>query len=108
MPWCEGVSGYGIDEKIDLSVNAKKLLIISGYVSAKRPYLFKSNSRPKKLAVYFKNSNITKEYSLEDSPNPQIVSRNVRNFVEKSHEKQAAFCSFSSSIFCSRRVSALM
>ena len=73
MPWCEGVSSYGIDEKIDLRVNAKKLLIISGYVSAKRPYLFKSNSRPKKLAVYFKNSNITKEYSLEDSPNPQII-----------------------------------
>lgn len=38
----------------------------------------------------------------------QIASRFVRNFSEKSHSNQAAFCSFSKSIFCSRRVSALM
>ena len=38
----------------------------------------------------------------------EIVSRFVRNFSEKSHSNQAAFCSFSNSIFCSRRVSALM
>ena len=38
----------------------------------------------------------------------QIVSRFVRNFIEKSHSNQAAFCSFSHSIFCSRSVSALM
>ena len=37
-----------------------------------------------------------------------IASRFVRNFSEKSHSNQAAFCSFSKSIFCSRRVSALM
>lgn len=38
----------------------------------------------------------------------KIASRFVRNFTEKSHANQAAFCSFSHSIFCSRRVSALM
>ena len=38
----------------------------------------------------------------------KIASRFVRNFSEKSHSNQAAFCSFSKSIFCSRRVSALM
>ena len=37
-----------------------------------------------------------------------IASRIVRNFFEKSHANQAAFCSLSHSIFCSRRVSALM
>ena len=38
----------------------------------------------------------------------KIASRFVRNFSEKSHSNQAAFCSFSKSIFCSRGVSALM
>jgi len=38
----------------------------------------------------------------------EIASRIVRNFFEKSHANQAAFCSLSHSIFCSRRVSALM
>ena len=38
----------------------------------------------------------------------KIASRFVRNFFEKSHSNQAASCSFSHSIFCSRRVSALM
>lgn len=38
----------------------------------------------------------------------KIASRIVRNFFEKSHANQAAFCSLSHSIFCSRRVSALM
>ena len=40
--------------------------------------------------------------------NKSIASRIVRNFFEKSHANQAAFCSLSHSIFCSRRVSALM
>ncbi|MCQ2613615.1 MAG: integrase core domain-containing protein [Treponemataceae bacterium] len=38
----------------------------------------------------------------------EIVYNKVRNFFEKSHANQAAFCSLSHSIFCSRRVSALM
>lgn len=38
----------------------------------------------------------------------EIASRFVRNFIEKSRSNQAAFCSFSHSIFCSRSVSALM
>lgn len=44
-------------------------------------------------------------FNLEQN---MIASRFVRNFSEKSHSNQAAFCSFSKSIFCSRRVSALM
>lgn len=43
-----------------------------------------------------------------NNKNSKIASRFVRNFSEKSHSNQAAFCSFSKSIFCSRRVSALM
>lgn len=37
-----------------------------------------------------------------------IVSIFVRNFIEKSHANQAASCSLSHSIFCSRSISALM
>ena len=37
-----------------------------------------------------------------------IASRIVRNFFEKSHANQAAFCSLSHSFFCSRRASAVI
>ena len=37
-----------------------------------------------------------------------IVSRYVRNFIEKSHANQAVCCSLSHSVFCSRSISGLM
>lgn len=73
FPWCEASVDYGIDEKLYLSINARKLIIISGYISAKKPYLFDNNSRPKKIVIQFKNSGIEKEFEIKDSPIPQII-----------------------------------
>lgn len=72
-PWCEGVPGNGIGEKIELSVNAEKMYFISGYISANKQYLFEANSRPKKITVIFKEKKESKSYNLEDTPNPQII-----------------------------------
>lgn len=71
--WCEGSDDYGIGEKIRLRINASKLVIVSGYVSAKKTYLFENNSRPKKISIDFKNSKIKKEYELIDTPSPQVI-----------------------------------
>ena len=73
-PWCEASEDYGIGEKIRLSINARNLIIISGYVSAKKPYLFENNSRPKIITISFLKSKIQKEFELKDSPNPQIIN----------------------------------
>ena len=72
-PWSEASNDYGIGEKIRLSINARKLVIVSGYISAKKPYLYEYNSRPKKIAIEFKKSKIKKEYELKDCPSPQII-----------------------------------
>lgn len=73
-PWCEASEDYGIGEKIRLSINARNLIIISGYVSAKKPYLFENNSRPRIITISFLKSKIQKEFELKDSPNPQIIN----------------------------------
>ena len=73
-PWCEASADYGIGEKIRLSINARSLIIVSGYVSTKKPFLFENNSRPKKISINFIKSKIQKEYVLKDSPNPQIIN----------------------------------
>ena len=72
-PWCEASADNGIGEKIFLSINARKLIIIPGYISAKKPYLFENNSRPKQIVVQFKKSEIEKEFEIKDSPIPQII-----------------------------------
>jgi len=87
-----------------------------------RVYVFEINSKSNFDNTYeWCNKGITKEIdNLQDIPyegimelwmnefKNRIASRIVRNFFEKSHANQAAFCSLSHSIFCSRRVSALM
>lgn len=47
-PWVEGVTGYGIGEKITFeSKRGMGLVIGIGYVSFEKPYLYEKNSRPK-------------------------------------------------------------
>ena len=52
--WAEGVSGYGKNEKINLTVeHVKKIFILPGYVSIDRPDLFKKNNRPKNIRIIY-------------------------------------------------------
>jgi hypothetical protein len=53
--WAEGVSGHGIHQSITLdksiSDNFKNVFISIGFVSYDKPYLYRQNSRPKKIKI---------------------------------------------------------
>lgn len=78
-PWVEGVKGLGIGEKISFLAGKNEaqihtLIISIGYVDYNKPYLYESNSRPKKLLITNSNKTLFYETSLEDTPNPQIIN----------------------------------
>jgi hypothetical protein len=71
--WAEGVSGNGINETLYIKMNgANSLHISTGFVSFNKPYLFKENSRPRKIELSVDN-----KYSiiinLDDTPNFQTI-----------------------------------
>lgn len=73
-PWVEGVTGYGISEKITFECKRGKGLVIGiGYVSFEKPYLYEKNSRPKSVKLTLKDKNLSKVYELKDTPNPQTL-----------------------------------
>ena len=82
MSWVEGVKGQGIGEKIIFSgkntdINSpvffNSLYISIGFVSMDKPYLYKQNSRPKKIRVSYEGEDpeITE---LADTPNLQAIN----------------------------------
>lgn len=77
-PWAENATGDGINETISFEGNFEHLFIFSGFVSAKRPYLYTQNARAKKLLVCLKDKNDFFEIILEDSPNPQRIDLQQR------------------------------
>ncbi len=72
-PWVEGKKGYGIGEKIYTSRSSRSLTFCLGYISAKKPYLWRQNSRPKTLLITCKEKGFSKKIELKDTPNPQTV-----------------------------------
>ena len=80
-PWVDGVEGYGIGEKINISYHKysyltfSDLIISNGYVSYSKPELYHKNSRVKKIRVWY--TDIDKEtyhdYDINDSPNYQLI-----------------------------------
>ena len=50
------------------------IYISIGYVSKERPDLYKKNSRPKVVSVYYSDKGITKTFKLEDTPEPQKIT----------------------------------
>lgn len=75
-PWVEGVKGYGIGERIKVKAGQEPIwgfLISIGYVSYEKPYLYKKNSRPKIIRLYFVDADKSQVYELVDTPNPQIL-----------------------------------
>ncbi len=72
-PWVEAQDGLGIGESITMHIDVTYLFFITGYVSARKPYLWSYNSRPKEIMCYFPNTNETYSFVLEDSPNPQMI-----------------------------------
>lgn len=74
LPWVEGVPGTGIGEGIEFDIEptndfrmvAINLTILSGYVDPLKPYLFRENSRIKKLQI-ITDSGYNEEIEFEDT-----------------------------------------
>jgi hypothetical protein len=73
---CWAVKGKGIGEKIIFKNYEGKgyasLYISIGFVSFDKPYLYRQNSRPKKIKISY--DNITEIIELEDTPNLQFLT----------------------------------
>ncbi len=76
-PWVEGVPGYGIGEGFTIENSWGKLyttlLIMNGYISYEKPYLYKQNGRIKKIKVKGLKSGKEKILDVLDTPHPQTV-----------------------------------
>ena len=72
--WVEGIKGYGIGEKIYLlKSDFRTLIILNGYISFNKPYLYEQNSRVKKLKIIDKINKKEFIVGLKDTPNPQKI-----------------------------------
>ena len=77
-PWVEGVPGDGIGEGFTIECNASTplgpyLLLMNGYISYEKPYLYKQNNRIKKIKVTGLKSGKSKILDVLDTPHPQTV-----------------------------------
>lgn len=73
-PWVEGVSGSGIGEGFTIDGGYHPyLLIMNGYISYDKPYLYKQNNRVKKLKVTGIRSGKSIIVDVLDTPHPQTV-----------------------------------
>ena len=76
-PWVEGVDGDGIGEGFTMIDRLNRyhpyLLIMNGYISYEKPYLYKQNNRIKKIKVTGLKSGKAKVLDVLDTPHPQTV-----------------------------------
>ncbi len=73
-PWVEGVNSVGIGESIEInSYNANSFILSNGFVSYRKPHLFRMNSRLKMVLIEDLENNTSKEYSIPDSPDPVTI-----------------------------------
>ncbi len=76
-PWVEGVPGDGIGEGFTLTFNGGSvdptLLLMNGYISFDKPYLYEQNNRIKKIKVKGLTSGREKILDVIDTPHPQTV-----------------------------------
>ena len=83
-PWVEGVEGDGIGEGFTIKNQYvyPYLLIMNGYISYKKPYLYKQNGRVKKIKVTGVNSGKSKVLDVLDTQHPQTVDISFLNEPE--------------------------
>lgn len=83
-PWVEGVPGNGIGEGFTIErVYTDYLLIVNGYISYKKPYLYKQNGRIKKLKVTGLTSSEERILEVLDTPHPQTIDI---SFITKNED----------------------
>lgn len=79
IPWVENASGSGIGEYVEIEDTAPferkfdYLLIMNGYFSIDKTYLYKQNNRVKRIKVTGLNSGKEKILDVLDTPHPQTV-----------------------------------
>lgn len=84
LPWAEGVSGDGVGETIDIEWQhwnnrdgsrggIGAMIIINGFISYDKPYLFEKNNRVKEIKVVDSEGRFSFIQEIEDTPNPQVV-----------------------------------
>lgn len=84
-PWVEGVKGHGIGESFIIEhFNYKYdyLFIINGFISVEKPFLYKENSRIKKIKVEGVDSKESVICEVLDTPHPQTVDISKLNNIE--------------------------
>lgn len=76
-PWVENAPGYGIGESFVIENSwgkiYKTLLIMNGYISYEKPYLYEQNGRVKQIKVTGVKSGKSKLLNVLDTPHPQTV-----------------------------------
>lgn len=76
-PWVENAPGNGIGEGFTIVDTCghkfSYLLLMNGYISFDKPYLYSQNGRIKKLKITSCNSRVTKVVDVLDTPHPQTV-----------------------------------
>ena len=86
-PWVEAVKGDGIGEGFTIvnewNIKYPYLLIMNGYISYEKPYLYKQNNRVKKIKVTGLLSKKSKVLDVLDTPHPQTVDI---SFIEMAED----------------------
>ena len=81
-PWVEGVPGVGIGEGFTIErdiYDRSYLLIMNGYISYNKPYLYKQNAMVKKIRVTGTKSGISRVFDVIDTPTPRpLTSHSLR------------------------------
>lgn len=76
-PWVENAPGYGIGEGFTIENTwddlYTTLLIMNGYISYEKPYLYEQNGRIKKIRVTGIKSVKSQVLTVLDTPHPQTV-----------------------------------
>ena len=76
LPWASA-NGYGIGDKITIKTSITKnikLAFYNGFQSKEKQYLYKANSRAKKVKITCLESNYRIVVDLKDSPEKQLIS----------------------------------
>lgn len=85
-PWVEGVKGDGIGEGFTFTRDSRPfqyLLIMNGYISYDKPYLYKYNNRVKKLKLTGLKNGKTQLVDILDTPHPQTIDL---SFLEEGED----------------------
>lgn len=74
-PWVEGNESYGIGEYLDVEFDypSDEIQILNGYVDFRKIWLYKDNSRVKKIKIEDVERSFSEEYELDDEVKYSLI-----------------------------------